>query len=211
MEAGCSIASASAGLWPPEPKVTRQPGAFTAAWVLLSWASPRTQFREDLIQNNEWTRTGYIQSRRSVSMILSICPSSTASLLTGHGIMRIKHFYFIEGFMVIIKSKSNNNNYNNESAMLIGLRVVDNEVEWPLSSVFQANSCVILSGAWENIPAAGGWRDLTPEPLVKKTCVLPDSIMMLMSTSTLLNLMLTFFPFSCRKVVFFSSFLFFLG
>lgn len=83
--------------------------------------------------------------------------------------------------------------------MLIGLRVVDDEAEWPLSSVFKANSCMIVSRAWENIPSAGGWRDLTPEPLVKKTCVLPDSIMMLMSTSTLLNLMLTFFPFSFRK------------
>lgn len=93
--------------------------------------------------------------------------------------------------------------------MLSGLRVVDDEAEWPLSSVFKANSCVIVSRAWENIPSAGGWRDLTPEPLVKKTCVLPDSIMMLMSTSTLLNLMLTFFPFSFRKGVFFSSFLFF--
>lgn len=113
--------------------------------------------------------------------------------------------------MVIINSKSNNiknNNYNNESVMLSGLRVVDDEAEWPLSSVFKANSCMIVSRAWENIPSAGGWRDLTPEPLVKKTCVLPDSIMMLMSTSTLLNLMLTFFPFSFRKGVFFSSFLF---
>lgn len=65
---------------------------------------------------------------------------------------------------------------------------------------------MIVSRAWENVPPAAGWRDLTPEPLVKKTCVLPDSIMMLMSTSTLLNLMLTFF-LSFRKGVF-SSFLF---
>lgn len=115
--------------------------------------------------------------------------------------------------MVIANSKSNsinNNNYNNESVMLSGLRAVNDESEWPLSSVFKANSCVIVSRAWENVPSAGGWRDLTPEPLVKKTCVLPDSIMMLMSTSTLLNLMLTFFPFSFRKGVFFPPFFLFL-
>lgn len=82
------------------------------------------------------------------------------------------------------------------------------EAEWPLSSVFKANSCVIVSRAWEKIPSEGGWRDLTPEPLVKKACVLPDSIMMLMSTSTLLNLMLTFFPFSFQKG-FFSTLIFF--
>ena len=29
---------------------------------------------------------------------------------------------------------------------------------------------------------AGRWSVLTPEPLVKKTCVLPDSIVMLMSS-----------------------------
>lgn len=72
--------------------------------------------------------------------------------------------------MVIINYKSNNinnNNYNNEFVMLSGLRVVDDEAECPLSSVFKANSCVIVSRAWENIPPAGGWRDLTPEPLVK--------------------------------------------
>ena len=63
----------------------------------------------------------------------------------------------------------------------------------PWAGVYKANSCVIVSRAWENVPLAGRWRDLTPEPLVKKTCVLPDSIVMLMSTSTLLNLMLTFF------------------
>lgn len=63
----------------------------------------------------------------------------------------------------------------------------------PRAGVCKANSCVIVSRAWENVPLAGRWRDLTPEPLVKKTCVLPDSIVMLMSTSTLLNLMLTFF------------------
>lgn len=63
----------------------------------------------------------------------------------------------------------------------------------PRAGVYKANSCVIVSRAWENVPLAGRWRDLTPEPLVKKTCVLPDSIVMLMSTSTLLNLMLTFF------------------
>lgn len=115
--------------------------------------------------------------------------------------------------MLITNSKRNsinNNNYHNESVMLSGLRAVNDEGEWPLSSVFKANSCVIVSRAWENVPSAGGWRDLTPEPLVKKTCVLPDSIMMLMSTSTLLNLMLTFFPFSFRKGVFFPLFFFFL-
>lgn len=91
--------------------------------------------------------------------------------------------------------------------MLSGLSLADGGAEWPLGSVFEANSCVIVSRAWENVPAAAGWRDLTPEPLVEKTWVLPDSIMMLMSTSTLLNLMLTFF-LSFRKGVF-SSFLFF--
>lgn len=74
----------------------------------------------------------------------------------------------------------------------------------PRAGVYKANSCVIVSRAWENVPSAGRWRDLTPEPLVKKTCVLPDSIVMLMSTSTLLNLMLTFF------LSFFGRFFFFL-
>lgn len=86
--------------------------------------------------------------------------------------------------------------------MLSGLRVVDGEAEWTLSSVFKANSCVIVSRAWENVSSAGGWRDLTPEPLVKKTRVFPDSIIMLMSTSTLLNLMLTFSPFLSEKEFF---------
>ena len=70
---------------------------------------------------------------------------------------------------------------------------------------------MIVSRAWENVPLAGRWRDLTPEPLVKKTCVLPDSIVMLMSTSTLLNLMLTFFlSFLLGDFFFFFFFFFFL-
>lgn len=93
--------------------------------------------------------------------------------------------------------------------MLSGLRVAEDEAEWPLSSVFKANSCVIVSRAWENVPSAAGRRDLTPEPLVKETCVLPDSIMMLMTTSTLLNLMLTFFPFSFLNWVFFPPLFFY--
>lgn len=73
---------------------------------------------------------------------------------------------------------------------------------------------MIVSRAWENVPLAGRWRDLTPEPLVKKTCVLPDSIVMLMSASTLLNLMLTFFFLSFADFFlspFFLSVFFFFG
>ena len=43
----------------------------------------------------------------------------------------------------------------------------------PRAGVYKANSCVIVSRAWENVPLAGRWRDLTPEPLVKKDLCAP--------------------------------------
>lgn len=61
------------------------------------------------------------------------------------------------------------------------------------AQAFKANSCAIVRRAWENVLGSGRWSVLTPDPLVKKTSVRPDTIVMLMSASTLLNLMLTFF------------------
>jgi len=56
-----------------------------------------------------------------------------------------------------------------------------------------ANSCAIVRGAWENVPGSGRWSVLTPDPLVEGTSVLPDVIVMIMSSPHVVELDVDFF------------------
>lgn len=49
LDAGCSSASASAGLWPRGAKVRPAARRVDGRRLFLTWVSLRTQFRDDLI------------------------------------------------------------------------------------------------------------------------------------------------------------------